>query len=113
MPQSRADVRTDRPARYGKQLVSHLTRRSTGEWSADDETGWIDFGSGRADLSCVPGALQLSVTAESGDLDRLEDVVGRHLVRFGVRDELVVSWQRDDGTTGTEQRNSEDGGTGG
>ena len=29
------------------------------------------------------------------DLSQLEDVVGRHLVRFGERDELTVRWERD------------------
>ena len=36
-------------------------------------------------------------------LDRLEDVVGRHLVRFGTKDELVVQWQRSDGSPGSRQ----------
>ena len=42
------------------------------------------------------------------DADRLEDVVGRHLVRFGSRDELVVRWTRADGTPGTVQENTSD-----
>jgi hypothetical protein len=37
------------------------------------------------------------------DLARLEDVVGRHLLRFGARDELHVRWSRSDGQPGTEQ----------
>ncbi|WP_374935444.1 DUF2218 domain-containing protein [Streptomyces resistomycificus] len=41
-------------------------------------------------------------------LDRLEDVVGRHLVRFGAKDELVVEWRRDTGEPGTTQRKAED-----
>jgi hypothetical protein len=32
-----------------------------------------------------------------------EDVVGRHLVRFGERDELQVQWVRSDGAAGTTQ----------
>ena len=31
----------------------------------------------------------------------MEDVVGRHLVRFGTRDELVVEWVREGGAFGT------------
>jgi hypothetical protein len=34
-------------------------------------------------------------------------VVGRHLVRFGTRDELVVEWVREGGAAGTVQRKSE------
>jgi hypothetical protein len=35
-------------------------------------------------------------------------VVGRHLVRFGTRDELVVRWVRADGSPGSEQRRVDD-----
>jgi hypothetical protein len=38
----------------------------------------------------------------------LEDVVGRHLVRFGTKDELVVEWRRESGEPGTTQRNAGD-----
>jgi hypothetical protein len=104
---SEANVTTDRPARYGKQLVAHLSRRSTGEWSESDERGQVGFDFGRVDLTCEPGTLRLRVDGPAEELDRLEDVVGRHLVRFGTRDELVVTWLRADGSTGTEQRNTD------
>ena len=57
---------------------------------------------------CADGVLLLSVTGPDDSIARLEDVVGRHLVRFGAKDELVVTWARDDGHAGTEQRNTED-----
>jgi hypothetical protein len=104
MSNSTATVTTDRPQRYGKQLVSHLSRRSEGTWDDQAQTGFIQFGSGRVDLSCSDDALLLSLVTDDSDLDQLEDVVGRHLVRFGTRDELIVSWVRLDGTAGTEQR---------
>lgn len=103
---STAAVVTDRPARYGKQLVAHLTRRATGEWSDETGTGTINFEAGTATLTAGDGVLTMVVDGD--DLDRLEDVVGRHLVRFGTRDELVVSWQRGDGTEGTQQRHAGD-----
>jgi len=106
---STAAVITDRPARYGKQLVSHLSRRAGGEWSDEAATGTITFDSGTATLTAADGVLELAVDGD--DLDRLEDVVGRHLVRFGSKDELVVSWQRGDGTEGTQQRNAGDADT--
>ncbi|MDN3359090.1 DUF2218 domain-containing protein [Actinomadura sp. DC4] len=105
---STASVRTDRPGRYGKQLVSHLSRRTTGEWAEESATGRIDFTDGRADLSCGENTLQLRVETTPEHQERLESVVGRHLVRFGARDELVVRWTRADGTPGTEQRNEAD-----
>jgi hypothetical protein len=46
----------------------------------------------------------LEVEGDDDSLEQLEDVVGRHLVRFATQEELVVSWTRADGTPGTEQR---------
>jgi uncharacterized protein len=102
---SEALVRTDRPARYGKQLVAHLGRHNGGEWLDDAQRGWITFAAGRAEVACASDGLVLRVEAETEDLARLEDVVGRHLVRFGGRDELRVSWTRGTGEAGTEQGN--------
>ena len=51
---SRADVSTDRPGRYAKQLVSHLGRRNGGEWSDENGTGWIQLRTGRAFLASRP-----------------------------------------------------------
>lgn len=104
---STASVATDRPARYGKQLVSHLTRRVTGEWDDDAGSGFIEFTGGRVTLTSADGALGLALAAGEDDVARLEDVVGRHLVRFGTRDELVVRWTRSDGTPGSVQENTE------
>lgn len=100
---SEALVRTDRPARYGKQLVAHLGRRNGGEWSDSEQRGWIQFSSGRAELSCAEDGLLLAVQSDPDNLPQLEDVVGRHLVRFGNRDELHVRWSRGTGEPGTEQ----------
>ena len=41
------------------------------------------------------------IPLEADEVDVLEGVVGRHLVRFGTRDELVVAWHRDNGEPGT------------
>jgi uncharacterized protein len=102
---STASVPTERPARYGKQLVSHLTRRSgSGAWDEDGGTGWIEFTASRLTLVSADGSLDMELTTPAEDADRMEDVVGRHLVRFGTRDELVVRWIRSDGTDGSVQR---------
>jgi hypothetical protein len=86
-----------------KQLVAHLGRRSGGEWSDDDQRGTITLGAGHAELFCTADGLHLAVESDPESLAVLEDVVGRHLVRFGARDELHVRWTRADGTPGTEQ----------
>ncbi|WP_280240428.1 DUF2218 domain-containing protein [Nocardia abscessus] len=88
-------VRTDRPERYGKQLVAHLGRRNGGEWSAENSSGWIDLDTGRATVTARPGELSLRVEAATEDLPQLEDVLARHWMRFGERDVLSVTWQRD------------------
>lgn len=89
---SMGHVVTPRAARYGKQLVSHLGRKLGGEWH-EEGRGSIVLRDGRAELSTTAEALLIQVTGP--DLDRLEDVVERHLVRFGEREELVVTWTRD------------------
>ena len=104
-PSSTTTVATDRAARYGKQLVSHLGRRATAEWDEQAGTGWIDFGETRAELAAGPDALDIRLAAAPDAVARMEDVVGRHLVRFGARDELTVQWVRADGSRGTRQEN--------
>ncbi|MEU6372881.1 DUF2218 domain-containing protein [Streptomyces sp. NPDC046909] len=109
MPRSEARVATDRPARYAKQLASHLGRRSTTTWDEDTGEGGIVFQGGTGTLTAVEGALLLVVEAGDAEvLAVLEDVVGRHLVRFGTKDELVVEWKRDTGEPGTSQRKAEE-----
>jgi hypothetical protein len=105
---STALVATGRPDRYGKQLASHMSKRITTSWDETARTGVLDFGRGRADLTCVDDGLQLTLRCASAEVAGLEDAVGRHLVRFGARDELVVTWTRDDGSPGTVQRKLED-----
>lgn len=106
---STASVTTDRPARYAKQLTSHLGRKVETGWDADAGQGWVDFGSGRATLAAGDGVLLIALVAADAEArDHLEGVVGRHLVRFGAKDELVCTWVRTDGTRGTEQRNDGD-----
>lgn len=104
-PTSTAAVATARPERYAKQLVAHMSRKVPATWDEATGTGSVSFPT--AELTLVRGgdALLLGLRAEPAELDRWEDVVGRHLVRFGTRDELIVSWHRADGTAGTTQRN--------
>ncbi|GAA2487078.1 DUF2218 domain-containing protein [Streptomyces longisporus] len=108
MPRSEARVITDRPHRYAKQLASHLGRRIQTSWDEESGEGSLVFQDGTGSLTAAEGALLLSVEADAEHLDLLEDVVGRHLVRFGTKDELVVEWHRDTGTPGTAQRRTED-----
>jgi hypothetical protein len=90
---SRAAVATDVPARYAKQLVSHLGRKI--EFVEDDDT-WTATVNG-AVAGITVGDDVLVLTAEAPDADGLalvEHALGSHLERFGQRNELTVTWQR-------------------
>lgn len=89
--ESTARVPTDASARYAKQLASHLGRRIEVEAVGD---GWrLRIGGGTCELLPRTDALLLSATAPDAEsLAAVEDVVGRHLVRFGARAGLSVEW---------------------
>lgn len=105
---STALVATGRPARYAKQLASHLSRKSETHWDADTSTGWVKFPNARADLTATTDGLRMVLACEADEADRLEGVLGRHLVRFANTEELTCSWTRTDGTPGTEQRSTDE-----
>jgi hypothetical protein len=94
---STAVVATGTPARYAKQLLSHVGRKATVE-PLDDapEGGRLVFAYGVGTVRPAGDRLVLQASAESFEhLARVEDVLGRHLERFGARQELTVSWHRD------------------
>ena len=105
---STARVSTDRPSRYGKQLAAHMGRKITSSWDEAAQAGSLTFDregttTGVVGLSCHEGVLQLDLAADDEHLERLEQVTGIHLARFGAKEGLVVSWIRQDGTPGTTQ----------
>lgn len=108
MVSSEARVSTDRPGRYAKQLASHLARKNQTEWDEESGLGTLSFTYGTSRLRAEEGALLLTVEGAPEDLDRLESVVGKHLVRFAAKDELVVEWVRDTGEPGTVWRTDSD-----
>ncbi len=107
MPRSEARVSTDRPQRYAKQLAAHLGRKVESSWDEETGLGSVSFAMGTATLAAQPGVLLLTVEGEAENLANLESVVGRHLVRFGTKDELVAEWHRDNGEPGSVQRNED------
>ena len=97
-----AMVPTERAARYGKQLVSHMGHKITGFWDEEACSGHLLFDRegpvlGRFDVVASPSALTIELAA------RLEFIVGIHLARFGARDGLAVVWERTDGSQGSTQ----------
>lgn len=100
---SRARVATARPDRYAKQLATHLGRTISPEdvsgghrlFFAAERGGDTIGGEG---LVIVPSeeAAHLELTAEADTaemLARIQDVMGRHLEKFGQKDALIVTWQ--------------------
>jgi hypothetical protein len=88
---ARADVPTETPDRYAKQLVAHLGRRV--EFETDGATSSARFGEGTGRVVVGEGVLTLLAEAPDAEsLARVQDVLGRHLERFGQRNELVVTW---------------------
>ena len=91
---SHADVRTDAPARYAKQLVSHLGRKAP--FTEDPAGTWtITVGEARGRVAVGDDVLTLHVEAsDAATRDRLEHAFGSHLERFGARAGLTVAWHR-------------------
>jgi uncharacterized protein len=93
-----AVVATDAPERYAKQLLAHLGRKDNVETvPGERQGGRLIFGYGMGTVRPEDNRLVLEATAEDVEsLAHVEDVLGRHLERFGAKRELVVTWQRGD-----------------
>jgi hypothetical protein len=95
---SRADVPTDAPARYAKQLVSHLGRKV--EFTGDATSSTATIGNATARIVVGDGVLTLLATGrDEPSVALVEQVLGSHLERFGRRGELTVTWIRTTGAT--------------
>lgn len=95
MPSSTARVTTDAPARYAKQLASHLGRKIEVE-NLPDGGYRLSLQSGEGVLIPEEGRLVMTATAPDAEtLAVIQDVLGRHLERFGQRNELTVTWEED------------------
>jgi hypothetical protein len=85
-------MKTDRPERYAKQLVSHWAER--GPVSEEDGATVQRWATGQV-LALRPsdGELEVGITVPDGDdAARFAQVVKDHLERFGQRDELDLVW---------------------
>lgn len=88
---STAHVATDRAERYAKQLGEHLGRKVP---VVDSDRGRVvQLGEATCLLAVTDEALVLEASAPDTEaMERVHRVVGGHLERFGVRDELLVTW---------------------
>jgi uncharacterized protein len=90
-----AVVPTDAADRYAKQLLAHLGRKNPVEpVDGVPAGGRLVFAYGVGTVR--PESDRLVLLAEAADaesLARVQDVLKRHLERFGARRELVVDWE--------------------
>ena len=105
---STATIPTQRAARYGKQLVSHMAHKITGFWDEEEGIGYLLFDRegpvlGRFDVIASPSDLRLELRTTPERAAHLEHVAGIHLARFGARDGLTIAWERTDGSAGSTQ----------
>lgn len=95
----RAVVATERPARYVKQLGSHMGRKIDTEQLPHGlrltfNRDGVFCGYGDLLIDEDNHALVMEVRAEDGEKAAgIAGVLDRHLVRFGERDELVVTFE--------------------
>ena len=93
---STAVVPTDAATRYAKQLLSHLGRKAGVEpVDGDPDAGLLHLSAGIGVVRPRADHLVLEASADDPEsLAAVEDVLRRHLERFGARRELTVTWRR-------------------
>jgi hypothetical protein len=92
---SRADVATGTPARYAKQLISHLGRKVSFTGDAISSPATAVIGAATGAIVAGDGVLTLlAVGADEESVARVEQVLGGHLERFAQREGLTVRWRR-------------------
>ena len=91
MPQSQARVVTETPARYLGQLCKHFQHRLPVTLEA--QTGQITFEAGVCDLTADDAVLLLRCeSTDAAGLERVQEVVARHLLRFAFRTPPEIVW---------------------
>ena len=100
MTSSTAVVPTDAAVRYAKQLLAHLGRKNLVEVvEGAPDGGRLVFAYGIGTVRPEDGRLVLEAAADDEEaLARVQDVLARHLERFGARRELAVRWSTDEGS---------------
>ena len=89
---SLAEIATPNASRYLQQLCKHFAHKLP--VSFDPHAGKIEFAVGECRLEASESILKISlISPDASQLERLKDVVVRHLVRFAFREELHVNWR--------------------
>ena len=92
MTRSNTEIATAHASRYLQQLCKHFAHKLP--VSFDPQQGQISFPIGECHLKADGEKLAIEVVSPDAEqLEKLKDVVIRHLERFAFREELAVSWQ--------------------
>lgn len=93
MPTAHASVEIPTPARYMARLCNHFTHRVTVHREADRAR--IEFPNGLCSLQATDVKLEMRIEADdTATLDRLEQVVARHLKQVASAETFEVQWVR-------------------
>jgi hypothetical protein len=88
---STAEIATPQAARYLTQVCKHFQHKLP--VTLGDGAGHITFTIGGCRLRAEKETLVLSVEApDDARLLQLQDVVGRHLLRFAFREDMQIVW---------------------
>lgn len=89
---AQAIVETSKPSPYLLQVSKHFRHKLDVRF--DERDAVIALAGGHVELRAGDDALTLTAYAQTpADLERVTNVIGGHLERFGRRDELAVNWQ--------------------
>ena len=90
-----AHIETPKSSRYLQALCGHFSRKTKADYDA--KQGKVTFDFGHCDMEAESDALVLFAEADTeANLERLKKVIGSHLERFAVKDDLKVQWNPDD-----------------
>ncbi|MBL6080194.1 DUF2218 domain-containing protein [Belnapia sp. T18] len=91
MPHSEARVVLESPGRYLGQICKHFAHKLP--VTLEEARGSIAFPMGTCRLEAADGLLVLRAEAEGAEaLERLQEVVARHLLRFAFRTPPEIDW---------------------
>ena len=89
-----ASIPTPNARRYLGQFVKHFAHKLPFVRHENNEHGEVEFPLGLCSLDADATRLSIIVNASTPDeIERLKDVVDRHLLRFAFREELAIDWQ--------------------
>ena len=92
LARSEARVPTEHASRYLQQLCKHWSHKFPVTFDAAQ--GTVSFTGATCAFRASPDALTVTVTSPPERLERMEEVVTKHLERFAFREALDVRWVR-------------------